>query len=413
MKKYAAIYRNAVSLGLVQIANFIIPILLIPYVVRALGIDAYGRAAYAQNIVSYLTVLINFGFEYSATRDVAVHRNDIRRISATFWSVMAVKFFLFLLSMAILTLLLLTVSRLQRDVCLYLYAFVINIGYVLFPTWFFQGKEEMGRMSLFNFLIKFLAALMIVFLVRSSSDYRLYILILSLSYIVVGVGAFLYVIRHYHIVWIHPTLSMANCGKSLPIFFNMLFGTFYSTFGLTYLGFGRTDAELGIYSGVYKMIIAVIMVVNVPISISLYPAISRKFAVSKQEGLFLFKRSLFVVSLVALLVSLLTYFLAPIGVSLFLGHTFADSIQLLRMMAILPFLVIVASMFTIQGLYAFQLERFAPYMGFVLSLLCLLVTVVLTPKYGMYGAACGYIVAEIGEICCSAYLVNRAIKKGD
>ena len=48
----SVVVKNMFSLGLVQLANYVIPILIIPFVTRALGVDAFGKASYAQNIVT-------------------------------------------------------------------------------------------------------------------------------------------------------------------------------------------------------------------------------------------------------------------------------------------------------------------------------------------------------------------------
>jgi len=77
------LYRNMASLGLLQVANYLIPILLIPFVTSILGNELFGRVSYAQNIVSYLTLLVNYGFEYAATRRISLaegNSDETRRI---------------------------------------------------------------------------------------------------------------------------------------------------------------------------------------------------------------------------------------------------------------------------------------------------------------------------------------------
>ena len=74
------LFVNIASLGMVQIANYLIPVIIVPFVIRALGVEAFGKASYAQNIVAYLTILVNFGFDYSATQDVAINRDDKEKL---------------------------------------------------------------------------------------------------------------------------------------------------------------------------------------------------------------------------------------------------------------------------------------------------------------------------------------------
>ena len=95
------LFVNISSQGLVQFANYLIPLLLIPYVTRVLGPDAFGRASYAQNIGAYLTLLVNYGFEFSATQEVSIHKNNPAKVQSIFSTVIAFKFALFVLSLAL------------------------------------------------------------------------------------------------------------------------------------------------------------------------------------------------------------------------------------------------------------------------------------------------------------------------
>ena len=51
------------ALSILQVANYLIPLLVLPVISRVLGASLFGSVGYAQNIISYLTLLVNFGFE--------------------------------------------------------------------------------------------------------------------------------------------------------------------------------------------------------------------------------------------------------------------------------------------------------------------------------------------------------------
>ena len=67
--------------------------------------------------------------------------------------------------------------------------------------------------------------------------------------------------------------------------------------------------------------------------------------------------------------------------------------------------MIMATMFTIQGLYGLQLQRFAPIVGGTVGTVCVLLNLILIPRHGMYSAAIGYMLAEILEILISAFII--------
>jgi PST family polysaccharide transporter len=392
--------KNMTWLTVLQFANYLVPLLIIPYVVRKLGVEVFGSVSYTQNIISYLTIIVNFGFEYSATQEIALNKGNQQALCQVFWSVIRFKSFLLLLSFVVLIFLGVFFDKVSGDKMLYLYGSLINIGVVLFPTWFFQGIETMSKMTIFNFLIKIIGAVFTILLINNAADYRLYILIPSLAYIVIGVFAFAYIIRKYNLYPLvkENLICSSVVRKGFPIFLNNIFATLYTIAGMTILGLYISDHQLGIYSGANKIIVAFIMFTSIPISISLFPAMSRKFETSLNDGIQFFKKTLFGVGIFGIICSLSIYITAPLLVKLILGNNFEESVSLLKLFSPLPFLVIVASMFTVQGMYGLQLQKYAPYVGATIGLFSILLNFYLIPRIGIYGAAWSYICSEMLEI---------------
>ncbi len=350
------IFVNMASLGLLQIANYVIPIVVIPFVVRALGADSFGKASYAQNIIAYLTIIVNYGFEYSATQEVAINRENHSKLISIFWTVIKTKLLLLLASFVILGILYFTFPKVHEDPVLYLFAALVNVGFTLFPTWFFQGMEKMAKMAALNFAIRVTSGTLTILLITAPEHYRYYLLISSAAYIVVSFIAFLYVIRHYNLMPKKETHNeWAPVKKGFPIFLNNIFATLYTTAGFTILGLYCTDSELGIYSGAYKIIMAFVMLTSMPITLAL--------------------------------------------------SEFTDSTPLLRAFSPLPFLIIMASMFTVQGLYGLQLQKYSPYIGLTSGIVCMTLTVTLFPIYGYYSAIIGYLAAETTEITFAGVII--------
>lgn len=407
------VFVNMASLGLLQIANYIIPIVVIPFVVRALGADSFGKASYAQNIIAYLTIIVNYGFEYSATQEVAINRENHSKLISIFWTVIKTKLMLLLASFVILGTLYFTFPKVHEDPVLYLFAALVNIGFALFPTWFFQGMEKMAKMAALNFAIRITSGTLTILLITVPEHYRYYLLISSTAYIVVGFIAFCYVIGHYKLMPEEGTHNeWAPVKKGFPIFLNNIFATLYTTAGFTILGLYCTDAELGIYSGAYKIIMAFVMLTSMPITLALFPNISRKFNESRSAGYSQLKKSSIIVGVFAITITVFVFFAAPLLVSLLLGSDFTASTPLLRAFSPLPFLIIMASMFTVQGLYGLQLQKYAPYIGLTSGIVCITLTITLFPVCGYYSAIIGYLTAELTEIMLSASVIRFNLRKG-
>src|SRR5216684_4135551 len=72
------IARNIVSLYAVHFAGVLLPLISVPYVARVLQPTEWGIIAFAQACAGYLSLIVGFGFNASATREVARvrDRND-------------------------------------------------------------------------------------------------------------------------------------------------------------------------------------------------------------------------------------------------------------------------------------------------------------------------------------------------
>lgn len=400
-------------MGVLQVANYLIPFLVLPIISRILGASLFGSVSYAQNIVTYLTLLINYGFEYSATRQISIAREDKAKTDAIFWSVIAAKSMLLILSFAILAVLPFCMERVACDPKLYIYTALANIGIVFFPTWYLQGVQQMDKMAWANFFTKLLGAVLVLSLVREASAYRLYPLLMSASSILIGIGAMIYVIRHFGIS--RPVLSRQTLREVMqagaPIFLNNVFVALYTTANMTILGMYAADDVIGYFSGAQRLIQALNMVVVMPVSMAVFPEISRRFADSKTEGVRFLKQVLLWAGSAAAVVSLITFLCAPLMIRIMYGAGFAPSIELLKWLSPIPFLVMIATLLTVQGLYGMGLQRWAPWVGVILAVCCVGLNLWLLPLIGVKGVCISWIAAELLEcLLVSSILMTKGRK---
>ena len=400
-------------MGVLQVANYLIPFLVLPIISRILGASLFGSVSYAQNIITYLTLLINYGFEYSATRQISIAREDKAKTDAIFWSVIAAKGMLLILSFAILAVLPFCMERVACDPKLYIYTALANIGIVFFPTWYLQGVQQMDKMAWANFFTKLLGAVLVLSLVREASAYRLYPLLMSAASILIGIGAMIYVIRHFGIS--RPVLSRQTLREVMqagaPIFLNNVFVALYTTANMTILGMYAADDVIGYFSGAQRLIQALNMVVVMPVSMAVFPEISRRFAQSKAQGAKFLKQVLLLAGAAAAVVSLITFFCAPLMIRIMYGAGFAPSIELLKWLSPIPFLVMIATLLTVQGLYGMGLQRWAPWVGVILAVCCVGLNLWLLPLIGVKGVCISWIAAELLEcLLVSSILMTKGRK---
>ena len=405
---------NMAWLSGMQVVNYLIPVVLIPFVTRALGTEAFGKVCYAQNIVSYLTLLVNFGFDYAATRDIATRRQDKQAVNDIFRTVMQTKALLLGLSLLATAGICLWYAPAQGEAQLYIWASLLNIGFALFPTWLYQGMEEMGRLSLMNMMAKAVGAVLIICLVRTAGDYVLYAAILTLCNIGIACIAFMDALRHYSIRIRDGRFDRAVVRHAASVAVTLLAGALYGAFGLTIAGWYIDADGLGIYAGSQKIIQACIICLCFPLTTALFPRMSSIYAQSRSQ----YRR--YMVWLIAgcvaagLVGGALLWLAADAIVQLLLGSAFAPAAAQVRAMAWLPLCVLLCTTVTVQGLYGMQRAERTPLIAIAAGATSVAVNCLLVPEMLAYGCITAWYAAQIAELTLTGsvilYLLYRQTK---
>ena len=90
-KYYKRIIDNILSLFSLQGLNYILPIISFPYLTRVLGPENFGLIAFAGAFIGYFQILTDYGFNLSATREISINRENQKKISKIFSTVMITK----------------------------------------------------------------------------------------------------------------------------------------------------------------------------------------------------------------------------------------------------------------------------------------------------------------------------------
>ena len=182
-KEGKVILANFSYLFLLQIAGYLFPLLTMPYLARVIGADSFGRIAIASAVIMWIQTISDWGFNYTATRDVAKNRDDNDKVSHILSNVIWAKFILLFFSFIILLLLIYFVPIFRENYLVVLITFLMVPGHILFPDWFFQALERMKYITILNLLSKLLFTIAIFVFIKDKSDYIYQPLFVSLGFI--------------------------------------------------------------------------------------------------------------------------------------------------------------------------------------------------------------------------------------
>jgi len=279
---------NFFSLSSLQAANMILPLMTLPYLVRVLGVDNFGLINLALSIIMLFNILVSFGFELSATKEISINRENHQKVSEIFVNVLTIKIILFTVSLAILMTLINTVDTLKTDAILYLVTFGLVFGNMLFPTWFYQGMENMKYITYINVTSKAIFTLLIFIFVQDENDYLLVPLLNAAGTILGAIFSLWLVFKLYKVNLQLPNISqlMKQLSLSYHFFFSRVANDGARHYAVTIIGMSFGTTIVGYYSIVEKLFYAFMSIGGV-VSQTIYPYMCRTENITFYRKIFL------------------------------------------------------------------------------------------------------------------------------
>jgi len=387
---------NVAWLYALQGLNYVIPLAVLPYLVRVLGVERYGLLAFAQAFAQYFVMLSDYGFNLSATKQVARRRGNREGVSRLFWSILFIKFALMLIGCLVLFVILAAVPRFRADSAVYVIAYVAVPGNILFPLWLFQGMEQMRYISIVSGGARLLSAMLLFICVHHSSDYMLALAIQSGGVLLAGVAALWTALSHFDIDFCRPSradISQA-LGDGWHLFVSGAATTLYANTGAFLVGMLAGNVQAGYFAAADK-INRGIQGLLAPVTQAVYPHVSLLAVKSRDAALAFIRKSLIAIGVVSFLPSLLVLLFARAVALLVFGSVNQDCVLTLRWMAMLPFVIAVSSVFAIQTMIPFGFERQLSRIYVLAGLGSLALSIPLILHYGAAGGGASVLTVEI------------------
>lgn len=162
--------RNVGWLILLQLANYIVPLIILPLLTRKLGLHSFGIVALTLAAIQIAFVLTDYGFSLSATYGISKNRDRKDYIDNKISSVFAAKFVLVGTACALMIGIPLSIDEYRSYLNYFLVALIAVVAQAFQPTWLFQGIERMQKMVLSNVCTKFVYAALVLIAVDGPED---------------------------------------------------------------------------------------------------------------------------------------------------------------------------------------------------------------------------------------------------
>ncbi|MDP2927461.1 MAG: flippase [Candidatus Omnitrophota bacterium] len=411
-KERKIVLGNFISLTTLQSISYILPIVVLPYLIRVIGIEKFGLIAFAQSLVQYFMILTDYGFSLSATRTIALIEEHKKKISALFSTVMTVKLIFAAISLLALCAILYLVPRFRDNWIVYILCFGTVVGSTLFPVWFFQGKEKMSYIAVVNVISGITYAICIFIFIKGPEDYLLVPLLGSLLSIISGILGLYIAFKKFRLEFILQ--KYADIKKELKtgwdIFISILAVNAYTTSRVFAVGLLTNNVLTGYYSLAEKIANIIQTFPMDSFTRAVYPRISNVFAKNKQRAVAIMYQIQDGITLGFVISLPIAFFLAPWIISLACGVAYKEVVFALRLLLAAVFFV-GANNFKVQFLLVCGKQDLYAKIHIAAALTGLPLIFILINQFSYVGAALATVFTEAGVFILTSLIVEKLAKK--
>lgn len=394
IKSTKVLVSNVISLFILKGSDYILPLILLPYLVRVLGIEYFGLLAFATATVSFFRGIVTYGFDLSGTQQIAVNKDNQKKIIEIFSSILIVKFILALITFIIFMFLLFFIDKFCMHWEVYLFTFLIVFGDVLFPIWYFQGIEKMRMITYLRISYKFIFVLSILLLVNEADDFMLVPLFDSIGAILTGIISLYIINKKYNISFVLPIYSeiVFQFKNGWHIFLSQISVIMYTSINTFLLGILTTNEIVGFYSLAHKVYLALRGLLS-PIIQALFPYLSKEYNNNKNSYYKKARKLSIIFAIILLNISIFTYIFSSNIIHLISGKTIIESVDVLKILLFsLPFAIgsFYSALLVIKSESKTLLK--------VTSISMIINLILVYPSiyfYGIYGLAWQFVVVQV------------------
>jgi len=401
---------NAFATASQHTLNHLFPLILIPYLTRILGPVGWGLVAFTQAFAQLVQVGVEYGFQLSATRELAINRHSRQKCAATLAEVTAAK--LLLLSVAVMAAIILSklIPHLESQPLLLWSAVIWTAGHALNMTWFYQGIERLRPAVVADLVGGVTSTVAVFFLVRHPDDGWKVLLIQGIASLLAAFATFYQAVGYSGLV--RPSLSQVfqriQSGRHTFVY-RFALGTY--SFGNPFvLGWMAPVSTVAYFAGADKITRATLLLVY-PLAQALFPRVNYHAERGDEKAGRLATIGLIVAAVIGIASGIAVVLGAPVLVRLLLGSRFLPSVDVLRALALLCPLIAINTVLVYQWLLPRFLDASLTRLTLTAGVINLCFALLLAPRYGAVGMAWAVVLTEVfvlGGCCFSLMRAHRA-----
>lgn len=240
-----SISKNIFFKLLLNIFNLIIPILIGPYALRALGPENMGIVNFSQTIYGYFYIFAGFGVYQYGLREVSRVRDNKEKLSSVFTNL-----FIFTLITNIITVIVYFIfihnsyygSQTYVACMIMTFNLIANVFYI---EWINEAMENFGFITIKTIIVRIIYVVLLLSTVKSTNNLKEYMVVLVLYTLLNNLLSFIYIKKRVrfnfsniklkkHIKPMFLVVILSNANVLYTQLDRLMLGEFVSTVSVAY-----------------------------------------------------------------------------------------------------------------------------------------------------------------------------------
>ncbi|SEQ46530.1 polysaccharide transporter, PST family [Treponema bryantii] len=325
--------KNTFFLYLMKIISYIYPLFTFPYITRVLGAEKYGIVVFANAIMTYFILVLEFGFLLSATNSCSIYRDNKTKLGHITIGIIQGKLIIALLELVVLFICCTFVSSFSDKKLFFYISFIGAVCNIFLPDYLFRGIEKMSIITYRVIFSKLIYTILIFVFIHDPSDY-LFVPIATLGgNLIAVILTWVDIFKKKYIYFVRVSLkdTYKYIIEASPFFLSRIAVSIYTTLNTVLLGMRFSSNEIGVY-GTANTMTSMCRQLLSPISDSIYPYMVQK------KNYKLVKKILLILEPIIIVGCIILYFIAPWLIVFVCGKEYSNAVPILRCM--IPLIII-------------------------------------------------------------------------
>lgn len=267
--------KNIMYLVVVQLFNYVVPLLQLPYLSRSLGVELFGVVTFSISIVQLINIVTDYGFNLYMSQKIAGGENSAEKIGGFIYATTIIKFLLLLLSILVFFIYIFNSNKYENHLAFMLITVVTIIMNAFMPLWLFQGIERLDVYSKIIVSCRLIFLGLLVFFVKTESDFILIAVLNAFqSFFILFFCCYYIYVKGYRVrrLICDDVISLAKDG--FEFFISRISVSLYTTGCSVYLGIFGEIKQVAYYNAAEQLYKAG-QQIFVPFNQALYPYMVR------------------------------------------------------------------------------------------------------------------------------------------